>query len=258
MAKKLNLDSNLEDEVIIFFGTVIQKYKKESKRLNNDMLPVIFEYIQRNIEQPTVTVAIGILGDICSSFENSDEFFTKKATSLLISLLQNENINHEIKPLILSCLGDLSYVSGNYFQEFQNIVIPMVKSIINSISKCEQLPDQEITEWVLALKESLLENLTGLIQSNPANLSNYKFFEISSEFLWLVKSIYDIVSEDRTIKTTKLCTGLIGDCGSSYESKKKSLSKCTWVKQLIFESMFSPEQDLKFMGAWASDSVYGV
>lgn len=258
MANKLKFDSDLEDEIIIFIGTVIQKYKKESKILISEILPILFDYVKKNTDQQGVSVAIGIFGDIFSSYENLNESFVKKATYILIGLLQSDRISLDTKPLIISCIGDLSFASGTYFLEFQTITIPIVKSIIESIYNYEKSGDEDIFEWVLTIKESLLESLTGLIQSDPVNQHTSKFFDINCEFMWLIKSVYDMISNDRIKRTTKLGIGLIGDCGVNYKSKKKNLARCTWIKQLIFESMVCTGQNLNFMGTWASESIYGI
>lgn len=111
---------------------------------------------------------------------------------------------------------------------------------------------------MLVLKESILESLTGLIQSDPDTSSRKKFFEKNFEFTWLVKSIYDIITKDRILRTTKLSIGLLGDCGANYKAKKTYLSKCTWIKQLISESIQNTGKNLSFMGNWASDSIYEI
>ena len=258
MARKLKFDSDLEDEIIIFIGTVIQKYKKESKILISEIMPILFDYVKKNTDHQGVSVAIGIFGDIFSSYENLNGCFVKKATSILIDLLQSDEISLDTKPLIISCIGDLSFASGGYFLEFQTMTIPIVKSIVKSIYNYEKSADEDIFEWVLTIKESLLESLTGLIQSDPVNVHTNKFFDINCEFIWLIRSIYEMISNDRINRTTKLCIGLIGDCGVNYKSKKKNLKRCTWVKQLIFESMVSDRQNLNFMGNWASESIYKV
>ena len=256
--KKITLDSNLEDEIIIFIGTAIQKFKKECKALLNNLMPLLFQYVNKNIEHQTVEVAIGVLGDISCSYSDLDYSYLKKTTYILIDLLQNNDIGYDSKPLILSCLGDISLITENYFSEFQNLIIPIVKSTINSVNNYDKYDDYDLFEWVLALKESLLEILTGLIQGNSTSSSSIKLFEEDTEFFWLIKSIYDIISIDRIKRTTKLCIGLIGDCGASYRTKKKKLANFTWIKQLVFESMSNSYLNLSFMGTWASDSIYEI
>ena len=39
--------------------------------------------------------------------------------------------------------------------------------------------------------------------------------------------------------------------------KKKNVSKYTWIKQLVFESIVSSGQNLNVIGTWTSESVYG-
>jgi importin subunit beta-1 len=257
ITKKFKLDSDLEDEIINFIGTVVQKFKRASKALISEVMFIIFEYIKKNVDHQSVAAAIGIIGDVFSSFENPNEVLIQKTTGILINLLQNENIGFETKPLIISSLGDLSFAAGGYFMEFQGTIFPIVKSIIESIYNYEKSIDPDIFEWILTLKESLLEILTGLIHSNPDDSISNKFFEAEKEFFWLIKSIYEIVSNDRTKRTTKLSIGLIGDYVSNYKSKKKNVSKYTWIKQLVFESIVSSGQNLNVIGTWASESVYG-
>jgi len=140
-AKKLNLEPDLEDELVILIGTVIQKYKKESGLSIKEILPLLFEYLKKNTEHQNISIAVGIMGDIFSSFENINRVFLKKATITLINLLQDENISLDTKPLIISCLGDLSFASGKYFHEFRTLVIPIIKSTIESIRVHEKSTD---------------------------------------------------------------------------------------------------------------------
>ena len=259
ISDKTNLESDLEDEIIIFIGTVTQKFKQECKSLIKNVIPALFKYVNKNIDHQTIAIAIGILGDMSSSYNDIDQLlFIKKATYTMINLLQNDNISLDSKPLILSCLGDISFVTGNYFYEFQKLIVPVIKSTIESVYNYEKYEDYDIIEWVLSLKESLLEILTGLIQGNSTLSSSFKAFETEYEFSWLIKSIYDIVSIDRTNRITKLCIGLVGDCGANYPSNKQKLAKFTWVKQLVFESLSNSHSGLNFMGTWASDSIYGI
>ena len=258
MTKKPNGEQDLEDEIIIFIGAVIQVFKKESDKLVINVASIIFEYFQKNIEHQTMAVAIGILGDICSSYLNLNGSFIKKSTFTLIELLQDERTNSETKPLILSCLGDLSFASGKDICDFQNMVIPIIKSTFESIFKHEKYFEQDTFDWILSIKESLLEILTGLVQSDPDNLLANKLFKIDTESCWLITSLYKIISEDRIQRTTKLCIGLIGDYGANCKSQKKKLAKCSWIKQLVYESIADSCPTTNFMGSWASESIYGI
>jgi importin subunit beta-1 len=258
MLRTSTVENNLEDEIIIFIGSVIQKYKKESNILIKDITFILFDYLSKNIEHQSVAVAIGILGDICCSFDNLNESFMRDVTIMLINLLQNENIGLDTKPLVLSCLGDISFASGTYFFEFQNLVIPVVKSTIDSVMKYINCVDQDTLEWVLLLKESLLEILTGLIQGGPFNSLQSQCFMADVELHWLMKSIFNFISSDRVKRTTRLCIGVVGDYGANFEPKKKEIIKFTWIKQLIFESTKNSCPSLNFMGTWALDSIYTV
>lgn len=102
----------------------------------------------------------------------------------------------------------------------------------------------------------MVESLTGLIQGDPLNSQSKEPFDKITEFSWLIKSIYNVISGDRIDRTTKLCLGLLGDCANNYKSKKKKMVNCTWVKQLIVESILNQGQHLNYMGNWALDSIY--
>jgi len=258
MTENLNLEPDLEDELIILIGTVIQKYKKNSGLSITEIMPILFGYVKKNNEHQSVSVAVGIIGDVCTSYENINQIFLEKATITLINLLQSENINFDTKPLIISCLGDLSFASGKYFYEFRTLVIPIIKSTFEAIHTQDNSTDVEVFQWILLLKESLVESLTGLIQGDPLNSQSKEPFDVITEFNWLIKSIYDVISGDRINRTTKLCIGLLGDCANNYKSKKKKIVNCTWIKQLIVESILNHGPNSNYMSNWALDSIYEI
>ena len=97
-----------------------------------------------------------------------------------------------------------------------------------------------------------------MVQSDPDNLLANKLFKIDTESCWLITSLYKIISEDRIERTTKLCIGLTGDYGANCKSQKKKLAKCSWIKQLVYESIADSCPTTNFMGSWASESIYGI
>ena len=80
---------------------------------------------------------------------------------VLLTNLQNQELHRQVKPHMLSCFGDIALAVGGDFERYLSQVLVMLASASATTMPSD---DDELIEYLNALRESVLEAYTGLIQ----------------------------------------------------------------------------------------------
>jgi importin subunit beta-1 len=250
--KKFEKNFGLEEELLICIGTLSTSFRKKLTVCLNYWVPFLLNCASDIYNIQISSLSISIIGDTCRAFENDLIPFVEGILNILISILQNNQINKNIKPVILACLGDISYVTVSSSFNYLEFIIPFFKLSFEFEKKSIDFQNFDFFEFYLQLKESILEGISSIIQ----NSQFFAFQNFSSENLnWIIQFIYQIIQEDRLFRTTKLCLGLIGDLLSSFSRLKIEFQQQKWIFQLLFESRKNKEEKIVKLGNWVENSL---
>ena len=73
-------------------------------------------------------VSVGVLGDVCRAIEARIAPFCDKIMSVLLTNLQSNDVQRNIKPQILSAFGDIAIAIGDAFEAYLPHVLQMLQS----------------------------------------------------------------------------------------------------------------------------------
>ena len=73
-------------------------------------------------------VSVGVLGDVCRAIEARIAPFCDKIMSVLLTNLQSNDVQRNIKPQILSAFGDVAIAIGDAFEAYLPHVLQMLQS----------------------------------------------------------------------------------------------------------------------------------
>mmetsp|Transcript_10882 Transcript_10882/g.21872 ORF Transcript_10882/g.21872 Transcript_10882/m.21872 type:complete len:855 (-) Transcript_10882:230-2794(-) len=243
----------LEEEILVCLGTIIQKSQKKLFGNLGELTPFLLKCLENENNYQTCSLAIGVIGDICRTADSEIELFVEQVAGIIFSILKNNNTISSIKPLILVCLGDLSLTERFLSREFYETVVKIFKETAAFLEDFENSDDIEIREWNLQIKESVLEGMVSIIQSNQNKIQKNE--SAGEKLKWVCKFLFKTLSNNRTSRMSEGCTGLVGDLSLNFHFFRKTLTKCPWVRQLLFESKNSSINKIKTLGAWAYELV---
>ena len=73
-------------------------------------------------------VSVGVLGDVCRAIEARIAPYCDKIMSVLLTNLQSNDVQRNIKPQILSAFGDIAIAIGDAFEAYLPHVLQMLQS----------------------------------------------------------------------------------------------------------------------------------
>lgn len=111
-------------------------------------------------------MAVGVVGDVSRALRGQIAPYCDRIITLLLQNLQNKYIDRSIKPAILSCFGDIGLAIGGNFERYLEVVMRMLKQASDMIvsTNFQTIEDIDFLDYMNALRESILEAYTGIIQ----------------------------------------------------------------------------------------------
>lgn len=246
----LSTENILDEEILIFLGISVQGFLKKFPKYLENWIPYVLQKIKPKNNEEIVSLAIGVIGDICRSVGAEFKPYLEQTLQVLICILQNENEN--IKPIILGCLGDIAFTTEETSCKYFNFSIPLFRAAANFMNNFFDTDDFDKFEGKLQLKESILEGISSVIQNT--NIKD-NLMQITEKLDWIPMFLNDIIEEDRTQRISSLTIGLVGDLSLYFTNFRKVYRRKKWINQILFEFENNENEKSKNLGEWVKESL---
>jgi importin subunit beta-1 len=199
-----------------------------------------------------VTVTVGVVVDVVSATESAFEPYCDKIMSALLECLRSGVINREVKPVVITAVGDIAMALGASFVPYLQVTL----SLLIQASSQQPIPDdEEFTAFINSLRLSVLEAysgiLYGLAESNKMDL--------------LIPSIPAMVSLLQHLATDptkdedvlRQAVTLVGDMAKTLVSDPQTKLQLNqpFVAQLIHEAMAQPDTQFQEAAKFAQEHM---
>ncbi|GMF00535.1 unnamed protein product [[Candida] boidinii] len=171
--------------------------------------------------------------------------------AILGSTLSNQNLRRELRPLILSCFGDIASSIGHEFIQYLDVVM-----VICNTAQTVQPEDNSIQteDFVTSLKESILDAYVGIIaglRDFPDAISPY--IDQIFELLMYINSDTYLSNSDSVCRAA---VGIIGDLLSIFnDGRLRGYCEKEWVADFIKRTRSNPKfsDATKTIARWARE-----
>lgn len=248
--KKSPIENILDEEILIFLGISIQGFLRRHPQYLENWVPFVLQKIKPKNNEQILSLAIGVIGDICRAIGTQFKPYLEQTLQVLIYILQNEN--EKIKPIILACLGDIAFTTEDSSWKYFNFSIPLFKAAANFMKEFLDVDDLDKFENRLQLKETILEGISSVIQNTKIKDN---FLQINEKLDWIFLFLGHIMEEDRTQRISFLTIGLVGDLSQYFLDFKKTYRKKKWIQQVLFEFENNENERSKNLSEWVKESL---
>lgn len=140
LIESFKLRGTVYDEGLQAFSGLILGVNKTFQPFAEKLGPYLV-YSLKNIEDTILCrVAIGCVGDMARALEDGVTVYLKEFVPLLLDILRDPNGEYGLKPITISALGDLAFVSGKHFEPYLNDLL----EILNSASELSLAPPEDV------------------------------------------------------------------------------------------------------------------
>lgn len=242
-------DSIIEEDIFMAISAIASSIDKSFETYMPSFLPFLTKALE-NVDSPVCNSAIGLVVDISHSLGDSFIPYCQGFMTILGNIISNVNIRRELKPLILSCFGDIASSIGNEFIQYLGVVMGICLSA-QTIQPTDDTIETE--EFVLTLQESVLDTYVGIVaglHNNPAPLANYlpQLFN----FLTMIYANPMLCNNDTVYRAA---VGLLGDIAQIFQGTPLEYYKQDWITQFLKKAKNNPRysQNTRDTAKWARE-----
>ena len=242
-------DSIIEEDIFMAISAIASSIDKSFENYMPSFLPFLTKALE-NVDSPVCNSAIGLVVDISHSLGDSFIPYCQGFMTILGNIISNVNIRRDLKPLILSCFGDIASSIGNEFIQYLGVVMGICLSA-QSIQPTDDTIETE--EFILTLQESVLDTYVGIVaglHDNPAPLSNYlpQLFN----FLTVIYANPLLCNNDTVYRAA---VGLLGDIAQIFQGTHLEYYKQEWITTFLKKAKNNPRysQNTRDTAKWARE-----
>lgn len=78
------------------------------------------------------SIAVGIVGDLCRALNDQILPHAQPIMTQLVATLQGTSLHRNVKPVILSCFGDIALAIGGQFDSFLTFTMQVLEQAAQS------------------------------------------------------------------------------------------------------------------------------
>lgn len=222
-------NSLIEEDIFIAIGSVAGTIGAGFEVYLGTFFPYLLNSL-KDPEYPSVGTAIGLIADISHSLGPNIAQYSENFMKLLGNMLQNPSTPRNIKPMILSCFGDIASSMGPQF----SVYLEGAMGVIREASLLKSQPDSssDFLEYVGTLREAIIDAYVGIVSGlhdSPGELQPYVPAII--EFLAQVHYDTNVIKTESTIRSV---VGLLGDIASMYPpGSLREVYMNSWITDII-------------------------
>ena len=156
-----NQNAVASEEAFMAIGAVASTIDREFEKYMVDFFPLLVKGLRNYAEWQVCSAAVGTTGDICRALEIQLLPYCDEIVRCLLENLQNPALNRQVKPAVLSCFGDIALaISGNFVKYLPSALQMLEQAARTKVSG----DDDELIEYMTALREGILEAYIGVVQ----------------------------------------------------------------------------------------------
>jgi len=246
--------SDLQEDALKAIGTLVEVTGTNFAKYIESFWPYLLASLSNHAEYQVCAAAVGLVGDLCRTFNQEMVKFSDKLMELLLACLTNTSLHQSVKPSILSTFGDMALAVGPYFSKYIEIVIHILQQ---ASSATIDKNDYEMVDYFNELREGVIEAYTGIVQGlkgeDPATSQLESLRPYLEIIIQLIVSI--ALDEERTDALIGCSCGLLGDVVSALGTSITHLVKHDALSSLLQAGRKSRTTKTKTVAHWASKEM---
>eukprot|EP01091_Cochliopodium_minus_P014484 TRINITY_DN491_c0_g2_i1.p1 TRINITY_DN491_c0_g2~~TRINITY_DN491_c0_g2_i1.p1 ORF type:complete len:734 (-),score=213.11 TRINITY_DN491_c0_g2_i1:487-2688(-) len=138
-------NSRIHEDALQVIGVVANCLGKDFERYLNHLVPFILNSLKNYQDYHVCSVAVSIISDLCSSLGIKLLPYCDQLANHLLENLKSEDLNRDVKPLILVCFGDMAIAIEKNFEKYANTILEVLFQAAQTKSDSKELDN---IDWV--------------------------------------------------------------------------------------------------------------
>ncbi|ORY97378.1 armadillo-type protein [Syncephalastrum racemosum] len=241
------------EDAFLAVGAMCTALEGDFARYAEPFAPILCNALQNPAEYQLCYIAVGLIGDMCRALGENVLPYCNTFMQLLVNSLQSPLVHRSVKPVILSCFGDIALAIGTKFEPYVEVVMMVLQQASGLRADKD---NYEYIEYINTITESTVEAYVGMVQGMAGtDKSQVLFPYMDGIFQYLAVLAMDVLHRSESL--TRAMVGLLGDLADTYGSQIKAQLSQPWILQLLREARTSRHygSSTKETARWTKEMV---
>lgn len=218
------LNSTVVEDAFLLVSALINTTTKKFNRYIDHFLPDLSQVLTRQLEHESSKttnytsthlfeaetrlslISVGIMSDISNTFGEAIFPYAGEFMKLLVNNLKSKKLHGDVKPVTLSCIGDIAQALGPVFVPYLETVMMVLKQAGNMQA---DKANQDMIAYVDSIRIGTLEAFIGITLGLCQNAATKEIlFPYVTDFVFYLNSI--VMDKNRSDRLTRTMIGLLG------------------------------------------------
>ncbi|KAG4304322.1 hypothetical protein PORY_002297 [Pneumocystis oryctolagi] len=223
----------------------------------DSFVPFLYSALSNIEEYQLCSIAVGLIGDISRALGDKVIPYCDSFMTHLLQNLQSSILHPNVKPVILSCFGDIALAIGSGFIKYLEVVM----QLLQQASTIYSTPDQgyEMIDYVNQLREGIVEAYVGIVQALKEEKKSNPLLPYIQHIFRFLAMIHNV--HDKSESLTRSMIGLLGDFAEIFPSNQiSSMLQVEWVNECLKQGRTKPGYSsvTKEVARWSTEQIKAV
>jgi importin subunit beta-1 len=232
----------------LFFPLFSQKYMQAFS-------PILLQGLSAHSATSLCQTAVGVVVDICGAIGPALQPFADGIMSALFACIRDENIHREVKPIVISCFGDIAMAVSVAYDPY----LPISGMLLMQASNKQPPADnEEMVYFINRLRTSVLEAYSGIIVGFADGQATERLQPTLPQVFQFLSTLSMDATKDEVV--LQKAVALIGDIAhemGTFPAVKEQLG-LPYISQLIREGLATPDDQVRETASWTGQVVEGA
>jgi len=249
------------EEVFLTIGALVNIMDNSfDKYVNNDLIECLIVGMRNWQDHKSCKVCIGLVGDISRAVGKKILTFCDDIVRGLLDDVRTVDLDRTVKPVILSCFGDIAMaIKGDFIRYASFVFLILEQACQTVVSIPLDANDVDLLEYVCDFCIAILDSYSGIIHGvddiKDQNIINL----VTGQLNYVVPLLIYIAQNINLLKNDELEKAAIGCLGDLFqgleEEKTKEIAKNNIIEQFIDSCTASNDEEVKKIGFWVSEMM---
>jgi importin subunit beta-1 len=243
---------SVHEEALLAVGALTYVTERDFAKYLEAYIPVLELALQNYQEKETCQFAVSNVGDVCRAVHEQIFPYCDRLMTLLLQILQNNEVHRDIKPQILNAFGDIAMAVGDRFENYLSHVVQVLQSAaglcIDQAAAAVRDGDEDSFDYVNALRSGILEAWAGMFNGLSKQKVDHYLRAYAPSLIEFIEAISaDQSNQDKAV--WRSAAALLGDVASSLSGVSTLFQQKPFVKPFLQHC--AQNESLRETAQWA-------
>ncbi|KAL9056659.1 MAG: hypothetical protein Q9162_002831 [Coniocarpon cinnabarinum] len=255
LLSSLNSKSSVADSALAPAGALATALGAGFHKYMEAFKPYLFKALNNRDEPGLCAVAIGLTSDVVRALEQDSQPYCDDFMNALLENLRSTSLGNQFKPAILQCFGDIAQAIGGAFETYLKVVAQVLDQAA-SISTNEQQQSYEVLDYIVSLREGIMDAWAGAIIAMTTSRKADRLKEFVDAIFRLLHTISMDLNRSEALLRSSM--GVLGDLADAFPNGEiADYYRNDWVASMVKEAKSNRDHSARTIqtAKWAREQV---